>query len=312
MIADRFRLRGWCVRPGVGTGAKRSGSAFKTPSAFRLPPSAFTLVELLTVIAILGILIALLLPAVQAARESSRRATCQNNLRQIGLGLNHYHEAKHAFPIGCLECTGKNSHRQIAWSVYLLPYLELESVWNRFDERQAYNSAVNHVATRTVISVYLCPSTATQPSRLGPTTGDVNGNGQFDPGDDLAYIDFGGMFGVGDSKLPLGNGTMIYERAISARDVRDGLSQTIIVAEDTGRAGGDPQHGTWADGQNIFDVTMPINRSQNNELWSDHRGGVNATFCDGSVRFLSENVATDVLFALCTRDGQEIISADAY
>ena len=188
-------------------------------------------------------------------------------------------------------------HRQIAWSVYLLPYLELEIVGRLFDENHAYNSAENHEMGRSVVSVYLCPSTATQPGRSGPTTGDVNGNGQFDPGDDLAYIDYGGMFGVGDPKLPLGNGTMIYERAISARDVRDGLSQTIIVAEDTGLAGGEPQHGTWADGQNIFDVTMPINRSQNNELWSDHSGGVNATFCDGAVRFLSQNIANDILFA---------------
>ena len=84
------------------------------------------------------------------------------------------------------------------------------------------------------------------------------------------------------------------------------------MAEDTGRAGGEPQHGTWADGQNIFDVTMSINRSQNNELWSDHSGGVNATFCDGAIRFLSLNVANEILFALCTRDGHEIISADAY
>ena len=160
MIADRLSVRGWCVRPGVGTGAKRRRCAFKPHfvllrcrgrSSFIVHRSsfspAFTLVELLTVIAILGILVALLLPAVQAARKSSRRATCQNNLRQIGLGLNHYHEAKHAFPIGCLECTGKNSHRQIAWSAYLLPYLELESVWKLFDEKQSYNGAANHEAT---------------------------------------------------------------------------------------------------------------------------------------------------------------------
>jgi len=319
MMADRFRLRDWCAGPGVGTGAKWRGRAgVRSPesgvrnSAFRRPPSAFTLVELLTVIAILGILVALLLPAVQAARESSRRATCQNNLRQIGLGLNHFHEAKKSFPVGCTACTGKQLHRQIAWSVYLLPYVELENLWRLFDENHAYNSAENHEAGRTVVSVYLCPSTTTQAGRPSPTTGDVNGNGQWDPGDDLAYIDYGGMFGVGDPKLPLGNGTMIYERTISARDVRDGLSQTIIVAEDTGRAGGEPQHGTWADGQNIFDVTMPINRSQNNELWSDHAGGVNITFCDGAVRFLPQNIANEILFALCTRDGHEIISADAY
>jgi prepilin-type processing-associated H-X9-DG protein len=163
-----------------------------------------------------------------------------------------------------------------------------------------------------VISTYLCPSTATAPLRKGPTTGDVNGNGTWDPGDDLAFIDYGGMFGVGDPSLPLGNGTMIYERAITAGEIHDGLSQTIIVAEDTGRGGPSPQNGTWANGQNIFDVTMGINKSQNNEMWSDHRGGANVVFCDGSVHFLSETINTNVLFALCTRDQHELIPDGSY
>jgi prepilin-type N-terminal cleavage/methylation domain-containing protein/prepilin-type processing-associated H-X9-DG protein len=273
--------------------------------------AGFTLVELLAVIAIIGVLLALLLPAVQGAREAGRRSACQNNLRQIGLALNQYLEGKRVFPIGCVGCS-VNPHHQIAWSVYLLPNLEQASVRELFDDHAAYNAAANREAVRAVIPVYLCPSTATQPDRNGLTTGDVNGNGQWDPGDDMAFIDYGGMFGVGLPSLPFQNGTMIYERAISAMQVRDGLSQTIIVGEDTGRGGANPQNGTWANGQNIFDVTGPINRTQNNELWSDHRGGVNAVFCDGSVHFLSEAMDTNVLFALCTRDGEEIIPAGAY
>ncbi len=270
------------------------------------PASAFTLVELLAVIAIIGVLLALLLPAVQGAREAGRRSACQNNLRQIGLGLNQYLEAKRVFPIGSAD----NGHRQIAWSVYLLPHLEQKSVFELFDDHFAYNSQQNREATRSVIPVYLCPSTATQPDRPGPTTGDRNGNGAWDPGDDMAFTDYGGMFGVGLTSLPFQNGTLIYDRPIGAMQVRDGLSQTIIVGEDTGR--GAPMHGEWANGQNIFDVTGPINRTQNNELWSDHKGGINTVFCDGSVHFLSEAMDTNVLFALCTRDGQEIIAANAY
>ncbi len=284
--------------------------------AYRVPCTAFTLVELLAVIAIIGVLLALLLPAVQGAREAGRRTACQNNLKQIGLALNQYLESKHTFPVGCLECDTSlhltHPRRQIAWSVYLLPNLEQTSIRELFDDRAPYNAAVNHEAVRTVMPVYLCPSTATQPDRNGPTTGDVNGNGAWDPGDDLAYIDYGGMFGVGLTSLSFQNGAMIYERAITAMQIRDGLSQTIIVGEDSGRGGANPQNGTWANGQNIFDVTGPINRTQNNELWSDHRGGANTVFCDAAVHFLSEGIDTNVLFALCTRDGHEIISDGTY
>jgi prepilin-type processing-associated H-X9-DG protein len=271
---------------------------------------------LLVVLAIIGILVALLLPAVQSAREAARRTACRNNLRQIGIGMHNYHAAKRDFPVGCVGCTPAGAingvYRQIAWSVYLLPYIEEKRAAELFDFNQPYKSAANHEAARTIISVYLCPSTVTAPQRNGLTTGDINGNGLWDSGDDLAYIDYGGMFGWGNSALPLGNGTMIYEKAISAKQITDGLSQTIIVGEDSGRSGSGSLHGTWADGQNIFDVTGPINKTQNNELWSDHRGGVNTTFCDGAVHFLSESIDSTVLYALCTRDQAEMIPAGGY
>jgi prepilin-type N-terminal cleavage/methylation domain-containing protein/prepilin-type processing-associated H-X9-DG protein len=285
----------------------------------------FTLVELLVVLAIIGVLVALLLPAVQGAREAARRTTCQNNLRQMGMGLHNYHAAKREFPVGCIGCTNAGAingvFRQIAWSVYLLPYIEERRAWELFDVTQPYNSAANHESGRTVISIYLCPSTVTAPQRNGLTTGDVNGNGQWDAGDDLAYIDYGGMFGhpnpqylIGPEGLVLGNGAMIYERAVSAAQITDGLSQTIMVGEDSGRSESGTNHGTWADGQNIFDVGTGggINITQNNELWSDHRGGVNTTFCDGSVHFLSETIDRKILYALCTRDQGEAISAGTY
>jgi prepilin-type N-terminal cleavage/methylation domain-containing protein/prepilin-type processing-associated H-X9-DG protein len=286
------------------------------------PTAAFTLVELLVVLAIIGLLMALLLPAVQSAREVARRATCLNNLRQMGIGLHNYHAAKREFPMGCVGCMvlPKQPKLQIAWSVYLLPYIEETRAGQLFDFSQTYKSAANREAGRTIISTYLCPSTFTAPQRIGLTTGDVNGNGVWDPGDDLAYIDYGGMFGHPppsgiypmDGNVVLGNGVMIYERAISAKQITDGLSQTILVGEDSGRSGGSQQDGTWPNGQNIFDVITGINLSQVNELWSDHKGGVNVAFCDGSARFLSEAMEIKVLFALTTRADGEVIPASAY
>ena len=167
------------------------------------------------------------------------------------------------------------------------------------DANHAYNSFENRAAGSVTIPTYLCPSTTTATDRRGPNSGDINGNDAWDPGDDLAWIDFGGMFGVGDPALDFMNGVMIYERPISTRDIVDGLSRTIIVGEDSAR--GTRFHGQWINGQNIFDQTGAINRAQNNELFSDHPGGVQVVLCDGSVHFLSEDIEVSTLFALCTR-----------
>jgi prepilin-type N-terminal cleavage/methylation domain-containing protein/prepilin-type processing-associated H-X9-DG protein len=259
--------------------------------------SAFTLIELLVVIAIIGVLVALLLPAIQAARESARRSSCANHLRQIGVALNNYHSRAKEFPIGCAVCSGKGALR-LAWNVGILPYLEEKRVGELFDVQTRFDSMTNRTAAGTVINTFLCPSTATT-NRPGPTTGDVNGNGTWEPGDDLAYTDYGGMFGWGDPKLPLGNGVMIYERSISAKQITDGLSHTIIVGEDAGRGQG--MNSAWADGQNIFDQTGAINYTQNNELFSDHRGGAQVAYCDGSVHFLADTISNETLRSFCTR-----------
>jgi len=274
--------------------------------------TGFTLVELMVVIAIVGTLVALLLPAVQAAREASRRASCSNNLRQIGLGLLNYHDVKRSFPPGIIDHkTFTNPKgRQLAWSIFVLPYLEQQNVYALFDLHQAYNSNANRIAGGQVLSVYLCPSTATlQPDRRGDTTGDVNGNGRWDAGDDLAFTDYGGNFGFSGFDKPFMNGVLIYERAITMAQITDGSSRTLIVTEDTGR--GPSFDGQWANGENIYDQSGPINdrtgMGANNEMWSDHPGGINALLCDGSVRFLDEKMELSTLAALCTRAGDETV-----
>lgn len=271
-------------------------------------PRAFTLVELLVVTAIVGLLIALLLPAVQAAREAGRRTECYNHLRQIGLALHTYHDSHGTFPTGCAELTTK----RIAWSLLILPRLEQQATFDAFDQRYSYRHAVNRAAAETIIPVYLCPSTARlAPGRNGDRSGDRNRNGRWDPGDDLGVTDYGGMAG---SAVPgvteMLNGVLIYDRAIAMRDIRDGLSQTILAAEDTGR--GASMDGEWSNGENIFDQSGPINALQNNEMWSDHTRGANALFCDGSVHFLSDSLAVDVLGALCSRALGEPLPYDPF
>ena len=260
----------------------------------------FTLMELLAVIAIIGTLVALLMPAIGSSRETARRAQCANNLHQIGLGLNNYHNVHGTYPVGCYL----RKTKRIAWSVHLLPYIEQEATWRAFNFNYAYSDAQNHAATRQVIPVYLCPSTATlRPDRQGPTSGDRNGNGQYDPGEDMAFTDYGGMFGAG-SVLPFMNGVLVWDTPIRQQQITDGLSHTIIVAEDTGR--GPAMDGEWANGENIFDVMGKINQTQDNEIWSDHPSGSHVLTCDGSARFLSDQTSTTILFALCTRANGEL------
>jgi prepilin-type processing-associated H-X9-DG protein len=249
------------------------------------------------VVAIIGLLIALLLPAVQMARESARRARCASNLRQVGLGLHEYHLAQRCFPIGSL----RHSTDRIAWSVYLLPFVEEQAVFDLFHFDAAARSAVNHPAARCVVSVYLCPSTSrVERMRQGNTTGDRNHNGNYDPGDDMAVTDYGGISGFHDNATPFMNGILLWEQSVRLEQVTDGTSHTIFAAEDTGRGG--LLGGEWANGDNIFEASEPINILQDNEVWSDHPSGAHVAHCDGSVRYLQEDTALGILRALCTRD----------
>jgi prepilin-type processing-associated H-X9-DG protein len=208
------------------------------------------------------------------------------------------------FPIGCLGCVGPPFPlRQVSWNVFVLPFVEQSAAAAAFDPRFSYRSAQNLAAAGTVVPMFLCPSTR-RTNRTGSTTGDRNRNGRWDQGDDLAYTDYGGMFGVGypvPQPLPEHAGVMQYERPTSARQVTDGLSHTALVAECTGRAG--TYQSEWANGQNIFDQlhTNGINRSQNNEIWSDHPRMAGMVFCDGHVEFVDESIEQSVLLALLTR-----------
>jgi prepilin-type processing-associated H-X9-DG protein len=264
--------------------------------------AGITLVELLVVIAIIGVLVALLLPAAQAAREASRRAECQNHLRQIGVALHQYHEARGQFPVGCLDKRVPKVNpngRQLAWSAAILQELEQPALERQLDFSSAYDSSVNSAAAPTIISTYLCPSTSRRaPGREGAIVSDPTGTAAYRG----AATDYGGIYGAAGLS-PAPNGVFLYERPVKLSEITDGTSHTLALAEDTGR--GWTQDGEWINGENIYDVSNLINTQQHNEIWSDHPGGAMALWCDGSASLLEASMDMPALRAICTRSGND-------
>lgn len=259
----------------------------------RVPRDGMTLVELLVVMAILSLLMGLLLPAVQAAREAARQASCKNNLKQVGIALHAYHDVHRAFPLGCLEWRGWQSppsHRQFAWSAMLLPQLEQGPLHNEIDFGFPYDHPRNTAAANTRVATFLCPSSPERSGGMGPT-------------------DYGGLYGERLADRRSKDGVFLYDELIRFRDIRDGLSNTMGVAEDVGGP-----NAYWIDGGNVFEQAFGVNDPQapwfDNEIRSVHPGGAMVLFVDGRVHFLTESVEHKLLGALITRAGSEVINGD--
>jgi prepilin-type processing-associated H-X9-DG protein len=256
--------------------------------------SAFALSELLVVIAIVVVLLGLLLPALQKVRAAADRTRCTNNLRQIGVALHHYHDDWHTFPPGGIEWRppGNATKRQLAWCVFLLPYLEQENLYRSLKLDKPFDSPENAQGAAAVLTVFLCPGKPRTLYRF----------------DGRGACDYGGIFGqalFGNNSPP--NGTMLFDKPIRIAMITDGTSHTMMVSEDTQR-----NDGQWINAMNLFDVAFPINQGPvyDADIHSDHSGGANGLFADGSVRFLRETMELSTLAAIVTRAGGEAVPDD--
>ncbi|HVX11604.1 MAG TPA: DUF1559 domain-containing protein [Pirellulales bacterium] len=293
---------------------------------------AFTLVELLVVVAIIGLLVALLLPAVQAARESANRMSCQNNLKQIGLGIRNYEATFKAMPPRRNLTAGYTR----GWGPTILPYIEQGTLLGIYRLDRDYYAPENTAAIAVNVPLFLCPS-GTGPRPITVVYGTVTAQGAagdyFGP-NSFASTKYGVTSLSGDNTVTALNDSTSTRRLA---DIRDGLSNTMLITEQAGRADyyifGTKQAsnaalsqakawGPWASFQ-VFQIeafgadgitkdgpggpcTINCNNSQG--VYSFHPVGAQAVFVDGSVHFLNESIDPNILFALVTIAAGEAIT----
>jgi len=299
--------------------------------------AGFTLIELLVVIAIIGVLVALIMPAVQSAREAANRTQCINNLKQMGLASQEYHDSFGTFPGGwyCDSTVDTNClptpAQAYMWNGLsgLFLKLELGNIYSSLNYSLPTNDVSNLTGVRMTMNVFVCPSnrrattTASTNSnntvaKLGPS--DYRGNlaSGFNPGIAASYtggttdatntLDSNGMplLGIFD------NGLTYLNSAVSIADVTDGTSNTVLM--------GETLTGTWAEASACC-VRTTVDRQINKPIqiqganyytyWiSKHPGCVNFLKCDGSVSTVTNQINKLVLVKMMTRNGGEPLSAD--
>ncbi len=290
---------------------------------------AFTLIELLVVIAIIGVLVALLVPAVQSARSAARRAQCQNNLKQIGIALSSYLGQRNVLPMSAVAGTGHGVNQSCF--ALILPELEqrpLYAAYNFFVEN--YDPA-NTTVVSTKIATFLCPADALQQDNLPSNQVQLPDGTKYPAGSSFARCHYAANWG--GSQNTLGNdftnskgayrGVMMTVRVIGpkgptscvrAQDIRDGMANTLMVIEKRDSQGwnvGGYAGSEFDAGPSPYLVTDdPFLRMV--FPGSFHESQTHALLCDGSVRPLRSTMNRDAWYALLTRDGREVLSADAY
>jgi prepilin-type N-terminal cleavage/methylation domain-containing protein/prepilin-type processing-associated H-X9-DG protein len=285
----------------------------------------FTLIELLVVISIVGVLIALLLPAVQGTREAARRSQCTNNLKQLGLAVQGYIDSNGVMPLGSLKlsppasgdpCSGGH---EAGVFIAILPYLEQNAHFNAFNSSVHYETAPNSTVNGMGLSILWCPS-----------DGSVSRADSAHFGWPVRFFSYMGCSGTWNSPaenrgptctlqnfqalLSQADGVIFYYSSVPLAGVTDGTSHTILFGE---HAYGKnptvelPDWGWWFSGNygdTIFTTMFPVNPQgkmpdvPNESLYgvdinpsiqaasSYHPGGAQFAFCDGSVRFLKETI----------------------
>ena len=293
---------------------------------------AFTLVELLVVIAIIGVLVGLLLPAVQQAREAARRSACTNNLKQIGLAIHTYTDARRSLPLGSnLPTTYEGNAYGHSFVVFILPFLEEQSLYDGFDITKRYDVSPNKEnSLKGSVQALLCPSSqvregaATDLGTPAPTCHYVGIMGPNDSTNVYARDTAADFSQYGRVAI---QGALLRDHPVALKDITDGLSKTLLIGELSWNDAN--SFRTWnkgcSHGNFVCSGTKNIrhgfhsyrydfsggNRAFNDvSLGSEHPGGTMVLFCDGSVRQFANTTPTDLLYKLASRNHGEVVEVD--
>ena len=308
--------------------------------ADRSPCPGWTMLELLTVVAIVGVGLALLLPALGRARGTARRVQCQSHLRNLGLATQQYIAARQRFPPAASQRWGQPPRGQAvpprhSVITHLLPFFEHGSLYQQLDLHRDWNDPVNASRTRQHLGgILVCPAAPDNRGRYHVS--DYNPAVRVDPSERTglgvllrrgrvrsrspqAGPDWGSGEPVWDNVLQLDQVDYLHQlfdrRVVRPRDVRDGFSHTILLVENAGkpfcyrqgrRADCTITRFRWASPNlwmTINDVCgqdQLVNCSNNSQPYSFHTGGLNIVNADGSVHFLSQQIDPDVFVSQIT------------
>lgn len=299
--------------------------------------NAFTLVELLVIIAIVGLLVGLLLPAVQSAREAARRMSCSNNMRQLGLALHMFQDTNRAFPASGWTTAGPGNPagKFVGWRPLVFPYLEQANAHKLYNFSMNWWEDTNLTLAAIPFPVFRCPSTPENSPVLNIIA--KNPRPALMLTVPLGSTDYEAIQGVQPASIDRvlynnGNRFAVMHRNSRTRmgDILDGTSNTICVVECSGRPivyrlgqarrdlNNDQGIG-WADSEGPFSLdgaspdgsqegcnpaagcNVAMNVRNDNEPFSFHPGGIQVLYADGHVDFLSQTIELKVMAAQCTR-----------
>jgi prepilin-type processing-associated H-X9-DG protein len=290
-----------------------------------------TLIEVLVVLAIVGVLIALLLAAVQKARSVALRLSCSNNLKQLGLAFHQYHDMMGRLPPGVahplllpgiprLYGPDTDPYPLLNWQARLLPFVEQDALWQEtvqaYAEDPYFIDIPPHRASTITLQVFICPADTLDPVPVFPE-GKIPGPSSFL-----------GVSGTNDGRH---DGILYLDSRVAFADIRDGTSFTLMVGERPpqwdrfwgqwyggwghwGMANAylgvretDVRDGDCTEGPYAFVSDSLRNPCSIYHFWSQHVGGANFLFADGSAHFLTYSAAS-VMPALATRAGGEVVT----